>query len=50
MEGRDPERRRILCNRIIDLLSGPAGTTHQSHLEDRKLVPGRKPLLLEITH
>ncbi|MCA1792895.1 MAG: hypothetical protein ABR534_13065 [Desulfotignum sp.] len=49
LEEPDPERRRALCNRIIDLLSGSAGTSRKSHLEHRKLVPDPKPVLLEIT-
>ena len=49
LEEPDPESRRVLCNRIIDLLSGPAGTTRKSHLENRKLIPDPKPVLLEIT-
>ncbi|MDW7773770.1 MAG: DUF3427 domain-containing protein [Desulfobulbaceae bacterium] len=42
----DPEQRLALCNRIIDILSG---TAEMGHLEKHKLVPARKPLLLEIT-
>ncbi len=49
LEEPDPERRRVLCNRIIDLLSGPAGSSRKSHLENRKLVPDPQPVLLEIT-
>ncbi len=49
LEEPDPERRRVLCNRIIDLLAGPAGTPRKSHLENRKLIPDPKPVLLEIT-
>jgi len=49
LEEPDPERRRVLCNRIIDLLAGPAGITRKSHIEHRKLVPDPKPVLLEIT-
>jgi Cdc6-like AAA superfamily ATPase len=33
LEEPDPERRRVLCNLIIGLLSGPAGTPRKSHLE-----------------
>jgi hypothetical protein len=49
LEEPDPERRRVLCNRIINLLAGPAGATRKSHLENRKLVQNPKPVLLEIT-
>jgi hypothetical protein len=49
LEEPNPERRRVLCNRIIDLLAGPAGTSRKSHIENRKLVPDPKPVLLEIT-
>jgi len=49
LEESDPERRRGLCNRIIDLLSEPAGTNRKSHLEHRKLIQNPEPLLLEIT-
>jgi hypothetical protein len=49
LEEPDPECRRVLCNRIIDLLSGAAGISRKSHLENRKLVQNPKPVLLEIT-
>jgi len=49
LEESDPERRRSLCNRIIDLLSEPAGTNSKSHIEHRKLIQNPEPLLLEIT-
>ncbi|MBU1171857.1 MAG: DUF3427 domain-containing protein [Proteobacteria bacterium] len=42
----DPEKRLSLCNRIIELMSGTEG---MEYLENRKLVSGRKTLLLEIT-
>ena len=48
-EESDPEKRLALCNRIIDQLAGPAGPARKIHLENRKLLPDLKPLLLEIT-
>jgi HKD family nuclease len=42
----DPERRLALCNQILGQVAKEPG---KSHIEKRRLVSGKKPILLEIT-
>ena len=42
----DPGKRLALCNRIIETLAGDTG---MEDLQNHKLIPAQKPLLLEIT-
>ena len=45
-EESDPEKRLVLCNRILSQVAGELG---RGHLEKHRLVPEQKPVLLEIT-
>lgn len=45
-EESDPERRLALCNRILGHVANEPG---RGHLEKHRLVPDRKPILLEVT-
>jgi len=45
-EESDPEKRLVLCNRILGQVAGEPG---RGHLEKHRLVPEQKPVLLEIT-
>ncbi len=45
-EESDPEQRLVLCNRILAQVASDPG---RRHLEKHRLVPEKKPLLLEIT-
>lgn len=42
----DPEKRLLLCNRIIEQVAGEPG---RGHLEKHRLVSKKEPILLEIT-
>ena len=45
-EESNPEKRLALCNWILDHVANEPG---RNHLENHRLVPGQKPVLLEIT-
>jgi superfamily II DNA or RNA helicase/HKD family nuclease len=45
-EESDPEKRLLLCNRILGHVANEPG---RGHLEKHRLVPEQKPILLEIT-